>query len=119
MLINTINSEISSLQTPWYWNQEKTSGIGFTKGNVWSRQTRRKRAQQQQDQQNLAGGQATSGTEHWQEITKDGAAFGFKIQIRQRGPNNDLEILIRWVKGIDSVLFESFCGMLKRKVEGR
>jgi len=25
--------------------------------------------------------------------------------------------MVRWLKGLDTVIFESFCGMLKRKVE--
>lgn len=47
------------------------------------------------------------------------AAFGFKVQLKQEkealedGPT----IVVRWLKGTDHVLFESFCGMLKRRSE--
>lgn len=80
-------------------------------GNVWSRQARRKKKQQQQDA-NL--------TEL--EIYEDEAALGFRVQLRQSMSSvasGDVEVLIRWLKGSDAVLFESFCGMLKRKVEER
>lgn len=80
-------------------------------GNVWSRQARRKKKQQPQDDNQMKV-----------EVDEEEAALGFKIQLRQSmtaADSGDVEVHIRWLKGSDSVLFESFCGMLKRKVEGR
>jgi len=28
-----------------------------------------------------------------------------------------VEVIVRWVKGKDSVVFESFCGMVRRRAE--
>lgn len=42
-------------------------------------------------------------------------ALGFKIQVNAE--NSGSKVVIWWLKGHDSVLFESFCGMLKRKLE--
>lgn len=43
--------------------------------------------------------------------------LGFKIYVADLPEMKGAEIIIRWLKGHDSVLFESFCGMLRRKVE--
>lgn len=87
------------------------TGVVFAMENVWSRQARRKRQQQQKE------GNADAERE---KIDEHKAALGFKIQLKKvKAAENDVEILIRWLKGTDSVLFESFCGMLKRKVEER
>jgi 23S rRNA (adenine1618-N6)-methyltransferase len=43
-------------------------------------------------------------------------ALGFKITVEKSGEAG-AKVTIRWLKGHDSVLFESFCGMVKRKFE--
>lgn len=60
--------------------------------------------------------------EHRARIDEGRAALGFKVQVRLDGilaEERGVRVIVRWVKGVDSVLFESFCGMLKRKLEGR
>lgn len=71
--------------------------------DVWSRQARRK----------IKAGATLP------EIDEHKAALGFKVQLKQRGIDRRVHVLVRWLKGTDSVLYESFCGMLKRKLEGR
>lgn len=47
-----------------------------------------------------------------------GMAFGFKIHVvANAGGDSGARVTVRWLKGHDAVLFESFCGMLKRKLE--
>lgn len=44
-------------------------------------------------------------------------AFGFKIHVTKLTTNtDDSEVTIRWLKGRDSILFESFCGIVKRNL---
>jgi 23S rRNA (adenine1618-N6)-methyltransferase len=44
--------------------------------------------------------------------------FGFKVRVEANlGGQAGSKVTVRWIKGHDSVIFESFCGMLKRKVE--
>jgi 23S rRNA (adenine1618-N6)-methyltransferase len=44
--------------------------------------------------------------------------FGFKVWVEANlGEQAGSKVTVRWIKGHDSVIFESFCGMLKRKVE--
>lgn len=52
------------------------------------------------------------------EIDETKAALGFKVQVKKDAiDEKGVRVIVRWLKGRDSVLFESFCGMLKRKVE--
>ena len=41
--------------------------------------------------------------------------FGFKVQVRG-SQNGGAEVFIRWLRGYESMLFESFCGMLRRQI---
>jgi 23S rRNA (adenine1618-N6)-methyltransferase len=52
------------------------------------------------------------------EDHEDDMALGFKIHIGDGDPKKDgSKATVRWLKGHDSVIFESFCGMIKRKLE--
>lgn len=54
------------------------------------------------------------------EIDEGQVALGFKVQLKLDGiEETRTKVVMRWLKGTDSVLFESFVGMLKRKLEGR
>ncbi|KAL2002202.1 hypothetical protein VTN02DRAFT_425 [Thermoascus thermophilus] len=103
-----IDAELRSLPVKWEWHPAMATGAGFAMENVWSRQARRKRQLQQK---------GDADAEKEQQTNESSAALGFKIQLRQKAVGKDVEVLIRWLKGTDSVLFESFCGMLKRKVD--
>ena len=53
-----------------------------------------------------------------EEDDEEGMALGFKIRVEGvSGGQAGIRVVIRWIKGNDSVLFESFCGMVKRKLE--
>lgn len=67
------------------------------------------------------GNDSTSAAANSAEMDEDQAALGFKVQLRLdiSGENKKVQMQLRWLKGADTVLFESFCGMLKRKLEGR
>ena len=44
-----------------------------------------------------------------------GLALGFKIRLE--GYGKGANVMVRWLQGRDSVLFESFCGMVKRQLK--
>ena len=84
------------------------TGVGFANQNVWSRAARRQRK--------------TLNKQGWDAVENedlDEAALGFKVQAQQKKPAEQVEVLIRWLKGNDAVLFESFYGMLRRQLENR
>ena len=43
--------------------------------------------------------------------------LGFKIEVRQ-GEEGCVVVGLRWVRGVDAVLWERFCGMLRRGLLG-
>ena len=84
--------------------------------NVWSRFFRRKRKAIEKQQ----GGDDSVATEEAKEVEDEEALLGFQIQLRyDKGSQDSVVVVVRWLKGNDSVLFESFCGMVKRTLEMR
>lgn len=109
--IGTMNAELKSLPWYWEWNNSISAGVGFASENVWSRQARRK--------MKLAG---QEGTGNLDAIPPE-VALGVRVQLKlhqgKEPESKEVQVVIRWIQGTDSVLFESFCGMAKRKMEGK
>ncbi|KAJ5794789.1 hypothetical protein N7457_001388 [Penicillium paradoxum] len=107
----TLNSELNSLPWFWAWDQTRSSGTGFAAENVWSRHARRK--------MKLAG---EEGAAKLKAIPAE-VALGVRVQIRlargEKPGDQVVKVLVRWIQGLDSVLFESFCGMVKRKLDSK
>ncbi|KAL2847437.1 hypothetical protein BJY01DRAFT_262995 [Aspergillus pseudoustus] len=102
----SVDTELSSLHIYWTWRKNLGTGMGFAPENVWSRQYRRK--------------MKLSDAEDRHEIDESTAALGFKVQLKMdQIEQKTVRVVVRWLKGADPVLFESFCGMIKRKLEGR
>ncbi|KAK4868252.1 hypothetical protein LT330_007450 [Penicillium expansum] len=106
-----INAELSSLPWFWTWDQTRSAGTGFAAENVWSRFARRK--------MKLAG---EEGAAELKAIPAQ-VALGVRLQIRlvrgEKPDEKEVKVLVRWAQGRDTVLFESFCGMVKRKLESK
>ncbi|KAK2624382.1 hypothetical protein QTJ16_006332 [Diplocarpon rosae] len=101
-----INATLSQLPLKWMWKAQIATGIGFSESAVWSRAARRNATK------------ALGKDMDEDDDDEDEMAFGFKIHIESiPGGVGGSKATVRWLKGHDSVLFESFCGMLKRKVE--
>lgn len=96
-----LNETLTQLPLEWMWKPNISAGVGFTSKAVWSRASRRRASK----------GQAVSDDEAI-------ISLGFKIHVRAGEPDGEgTKVCIRWLKGHDSVLFESFCGMVKRKLQ--
>ena len=100
------------LDIRWQYRPLITTGIGFAKANVWSRAARRR-----SKQKNITARPVRESDDPMDEDEgEEEPAHGFKISLRLTSNHSEVELLIRWLKGHDSVLFESFCGMLKRQM---
>ena len=104
-----LNTTLQALGLRWQYRPIMATGVGFADGNVWSRAARRK--QQQSPSNSTDKDQAMD-----QEDEDGGPALGFKIQLRKE-TEGVVQVMVRWLQGRDSVLFESFCGMLKRQLK--
>lgn len=103
----TLNAELNTLSWYWMWDQSLSAGVGYAAENVWSRQARRK--------MKMSGQEGTKLDNPPEQI-----ALGVRIQlklVRGKDGTDEVHVTIRWIQGMDTVLFESFCGMVKRKLE--
>ena len=98
----SINEVISDLEVQWSWDESTNTGLCLAAENVWSRSARRKRRKIEIDG-------VTSMTNEKKVEVKLGVAVSI-------GGGN---VELRWLKGHDAILYESFCGMLKRSVSTR
>ncbi|OJD26275.1 hypothetical protein ACJ73_02347 [Blastomyces percursus] len=128
--IDAVNFSIAALDVYWCWNSDTCTGLGFARGNAWSRHARRQMKKQDikkaQTKTAAAGASASPEMDSEDSGAKpagfapgkqdEGAEFGFKVSVRGV-MEGQVEVAVRWVKGFDAVIFESFCGFLKRKVE--
>ncbi|RDL30837.1 uncharacterized protein BP5553_10182 [Venustampulla echinocandica] len=103
-----INDVLSGLPLKWMWKPSILVGVGFSDKAVWSRAARRHMAKKGQE-----------GSEEEEEEDDDtDIALGFKIYVEGVAESETLNrVTVRWIKGHDNVLFESFCGMVKRKID--
>ena len=115
----------------WHWKETIATGVGFVKGNVWSRAYRRRKSGGKADGKKKEGDAKMRDVDGADESTEDDdeededededdAALGFKVRVVQGSePESEgARVEVRWLKGMEPVLFESFCGMLKRKLDG-
>ncbi|KAH8678581.1 hypothetical protein BGZ60DRAFT_401371 [Tricladium varicosporioides] len=99
-----VNTILSQLPLKWMWRPAISTGIGFSDKAIWSRASRRLHVKQE--------------TEERMDEDEDDPAFGFKIYVEGAiEPVVLNRVTVRWMKGHDSVIFESFCGMVKRKLD--
>lgn len=115
-----INVIVSDLDLRWHWRAPIHTGVAFARENVWSRSARRKRKFQQQQQQEAKGNDAGKGDDDDDndessdsDEEEDPAALAVKITCTQG------RVDVRWLRGTDFTLWESFCGMLKRALGAR
>nr|POE94425.1 putative methyltransferase-like protein c27d7.08c [Quercus suber] len=105
-----VNAMIGTLDVRWQWQTDGSVGVLETSQNVWSRSARRKRerndsaaAQGRAGEENVGMGCAEDG-----ELTRDDIALAVRITSKFE------QVDVRWLRGQDFVLFQSFCGYLKR-----
>jgi 23S rRNA (adenine1618-N6)-methyltransferase len=102
-----IDNIMCSLDLRWMWKQERWAGLAFANENVWSRAARRKKQRMGDGGLNTADSMEVDQDEE-EESDVDTVQLGVKITVVPES------VEIRWLRGLDNVLFESFCGMLKR-----
>ena len=103
-----LNDTLRALKLQWQYRPIMATGVGFANENVWSRAARRK-------QQHNSSEPTDKDHAMNEDDENAGPTFGFKIQLR-KGHETGTEVMVRWLQGRDSVLFESFCGMVKRQL---
>ena len=94
----TINTQLSSLDLKWTWDDSTSSGVGEASQNVWSRAYRRAYERRQKD-----------GATNMEDANRN-VELAFRIKVIDLAS----EIEVQWLRGRDQVLWESFCGLVHR-----
>ena len=102
-----LNETVQPLDLSWRYKPQISTGVGIAQKNVWSRSARRKK---QKDFTSPATEVGETSSDDEQD-----PALVFKIDIRQH-VDKEITMTCRWLEGKDPVLFESFCGMLRRQI---
>ena len=98
-----VNATLTALDVKWQWRPLIAAGVMAAKENVWSRAARRKKK---------FGG--VNDTAEGDDSDEDASvALAVKVMCKEE------EVEVRWLRGVDSLVFESFCGMLKRALTTR
>lgn len=99
-----LDTTLKALDVRWLWRANISTGVMETKGNEWSRAARRKKK--------LGPADGAAGTENGRQ--EDQSEDEEPVALAVKLVCNDGEVEARWLRGIDYVLFESFCAMVKR-----
>lgn len=135
----TIRHEVSALhEVQWKWNADTRTGMGRSMtGDVWSRKARRRLQKQAVEQDSMEvdipqpkahpGSSKTSGggAHATESEPEDDPQFVFRISVNtvhdeaseDKATNRGVTVNIRWLRGHDSTIFESFHGWLNRKLQ--
>lgn len=125
-----VDAVLKRLEVKWRWKEGSAMGLMEARENVWSRAARRRRKR---------GAEAPGHSGCELESARDGTAVDDddvdndnedeeEEEEEEKGENVALAVMIsyrieevnvRWLRGNDYVLFESFCGMLKRELRNR
>lgn len=103
-LWSLVTQTMENLDLKWTLEEKTTRGLAFARDNVWSRSARRKREREKQSPHHALD------MHDDEDDLQETAALGVAIAVE------DSMVIIRWLKGTDHVLYESFSGMLKRAV---
>ena len=118
VLDQRINALLHSIHVAWQWNSSIYTGIGFAMRDVWSRTYRRQRKKMTKHTATTASAadeEENDDDDNW-EINPEKAALGFKIILSMDKGVEGVTVIVLWLKGYESVLFESFGGMIKRRL---
>ena len=128
-VISKLEDEDDEEGMQWQWKEKQMVGLGMSKkGDCWSRKARRKKQGKSRGRDAVMKDAAVEEQDD-DEQGEEEPGLVYKIGVRRKdvgietkpGDDNDAKttmavVHIRWLQGQDSVLFESFCGWLKRKV---
>ncbi|KAK3640626.1 hypothetical protein LTR56_003689 [Elasticomyces elasticus] len=119
---------IRELDVRWMWKGDEGVGVMEAKEDVWSRAARRRKMFRENAGATKEPGVAKeTGVAKESEVMKktevvmdgdseeDEEIVGLAVKITC----GDGEIDVRWLRGHDYVLFESFCGLMKRFMNAR
>ncbi|TLD03260.1 uncharacterized protein PgNI_12473 [Pyricularia grisea] len=89
----------------WGWDKQELKGVARTRGNVWGRAWRRRKAREKEGAEESIPGAA--------ESKKPFSGFEVAMAVGR----SQAVVMCRWREGHDEATFQSFCGFLKSRLE--
>lgn len=115
-----VDAVMSDLDLKWRWQASSHTGVAFARENVWSRSARRKRKfQQQQEAEKSKEGNGKDGKGSGGDENSDDDDEEEPMALAAKIFCSEGRVDVRWLRGTDFTLWESFCGMLKRSLGAR
>jgi 23S rRNA (adenine1618-N6)-methyltransferase len=108
-VMDAVEREMDALDVAWRFKRSVGAGVGFAWEKCWARVMRRRKARKEENNDE-------EDDEDDEDREIEHAKLGFKISVHTGIDSDGVVVTVRWLKGIDAILFESFCGMLKRKL---
>jgi 23S rRNA (adenine1618-N6)-methyltransferase len=99
-----LTTQLSSLHLRWRWNTESRTGVGEAAQNVWNRAYRRELSRKQKSGEEVI---LLKGTDNM------AVKLAFRIVLLE---GLERMVTIDWLRGTDKLLWESFCGMVRKTV---
>jgi 23S rRNA (adenine1618-N6)-methyltransferase len=97
---------LAKLDLKCTWDGSTSTAVVESQGNVWARAYRR--AHERKVKEGTSGAMQTEGNNEAEVV----------LVVRVRVVELAREVVLEWVKGVDQVLWESFCGWLHRVARG-
>lgn len=105
-----VDELVRELDVKWQWRASIDMGVMEARENVWSRAARRKKK--------LAGAKSSGEAEEAKMAGSDSESEDELVGLAVKITCKKEEVELRWLRGSDYVLFESFCGLLRRSLTG-
>ena len=102
-----VDATLKDLDVRWQWRAGIATGVMEAKGNTWGRAARRRKKFAQ------AQGEEGDSKDEDESEDEDPVAIAVKVVCKKE------EVEIRWLRGLDRIMFESLCGYLKRALTGQ
>lgn len=111
---------LDNKEIEWRFDHSTSTARGWTRGNVWSRAARRNPrtvVEKVNDGAKTVDKTETENSrdEEIEEPHEPRFIFGIHVCPGKARPRV-LEVHVRWLAGLDTVVFESFCGFVKSKL---
>lgn len=109
-----------SKEIEWRFDRTTSTACGWARGNVWSRAARRNPGtvvDKVNDRVKTVDKAVAEEDRDEETAEPRESRFIFRIQVSTGKPRSRaMEVQVRWLAGLDTVVFESFCGFVKSKL---
>ena len=106
-----VDAAFKDLEVRWQWRAAMGTGVMEARGNTWGRAARRKKKFAREAAED--GNGKDEGESEDEDEDEDAVAIAVKVVCKKE------EVEVRWLRGLDHIMFQSLCGFLKHALTGQ